>query len=128
MAVCIHGHRKGRVPKAVLDDLEMHTGGHEHGGMSMAEAVESESGKPDAVAVDRKFLGDIVLRQRPFYFPAPGEDKRRCALSVLQPHLFAVSLLLMQDLHSSLINGDGPSRTDRLQVRRYNLMAVLPDD
>lgn len=48
MAVCIHGHRKGRVPKAVLDDFEMHTGGHEHGGVGMAETVKGESHKPDA--------------------------------------------------------------------------------
>lgn len=72
MAVCIHGHRKRRVPKAVLDDFEMHTGGHEHGGVGMAETVKGESHKPDAPAVDRKFFGDIVLRRRPFCFPVPG--------------------------------------------------------
>lgn len=72
MAVCIHGHCKGRVPKAVLGDFEMHTGGHEHGGVGVAETVEGESSKTDAVAVDGKLLGDIVLRQRPFCFPVLG--------------------------------------------------------
>lgn len=106
----------------------MHTGGHEHGGVGVAEAVESEFGKTDAVAVDGKLLGDIVLRQRPFCFPVPGEDERRCAPPVLQPHFFTVGFLEAQDLRSAFINGDGPSRTGRLQVRRYNLMAVIPDD
>lgn len=99
----------------------MHTGGHEHGGVGVAETVEGESSKTDAVAVDGKLLGDIVLRQRPFCFPVPGEDERRCAPPVLQPHFFTVGFLEKQNLQCPFINGDGPSRTGRLQVRRYNL-------
>lgn len=109
------------MPKALLDDLEMHTGGHEHDGVGMAETVKGESHKPDAPAVDRKLFGDIVLRRRPFCFPAPGEDKRRCAPPVSQLHFVAVCFLAAEYSHCSLINGDGPSRTGRLQVRRYNL-------
>ena len=60
------------MPKAVLYDLEMHTGSHEHDGVGMAETVKGESHKPDAPAVDRKLFGDIVLRRRPFCFPVPG--------------------------------------------------------
>lgn len=120
MRIGIHGYCKGRVPKAVLDDFEMHTGGHEHGGVGVAETVEGESSKTDAVAVDGKLLGDIVLRQRPFCFPVPGEDKRRCAPPVSQLHFVAVCFLAAEYSHCSLINGDGPSRTGRLQVRRYN--------
>lgn len=74
------------MPKALLDDLEMHTGGHEHDGVGMAETVKGESHKPDAPAVDRKLFGDIVLRRRPFCFPPRGKtsaDARHPFLSFI---------------------------------------------